>query len=94
MSARRIGNAGKKTIGELVRIMQGFGRPFGHRLNQAIWAYVANYPSEGNPVTDARVPLADQIEFRPFGLAEVDPIPWVNRPTFQQVVQVTTRRAP
>jgi hypothetical protein len=36
-------------------------------------------------------PTNDQIEFMPFGLAEVDPIPWVNRPTFQQVVQVTSR---
>lgn len=58
------GDLARETIGELARIMQGFGRPFGHRLNQAIWAYVANYPSEGNPVADARVPLADQIEFR------------------------------
>jgi hypothetical protein len=37
-------------------------------------------------------PTADQIEFVPFGLAEVDPIPWINRPTFQQVVQVESRR--
>jgi hypothetical protein len=44
--------------------MQGFGRPFGHRLNQSIRAYAANYPAEGNAGTDARVPLADQIELR------------------------------
>jgi acyl-homoserine lactone acylase PvdQ len=35
---------------------------------------------------------AEAIEFRPFGLAVVDPMPWVNRPTFQQVVQVFTKR--
>ena len=53
-----------QTVAELSRIMQGFGRPFGHRLNQAILAYVANYPFEGNAGPDLRVPLADQIEFR------------------------------
>ena len=37
-------------------------------------------------------PAGEEIHFRPFGLATVDPIPWVNRPTFQQVVQVTSRR--
>jgi predicted nucleic acid-binding Zn-ribbon protein len=54
----------KETIGQLAEIMQGFGRPFGHRLNQAIRAYVANYPVEGNAGLDVRLPLADQIEFR------------------------------
>lgn len=54
----------RDTIGELAEVMQGFGRPFGHRLNQAIRAYVANYPHVGNAGLDARVPLADQIEFR------------------------------
>jgi hypothetical protein len=34
-------------------------------------------------------PTVDQIEFTPFGVVTVDPIPWINRPTFQQVVQVT-----
>jgi acyl-homoserine lactone acylase PvdQ len=37
-------------------------------------------------------PTADQIEFMPFGVASVDPMPWVNRPTFQQVVQVERKR--
>jgi len=37
-------------------------------------------------------PTDEQIEFRPFGLAEVDPMPWQNRPTFQQVVQVTAKK--
>ncbi len=32
-------------------------------------------------------PAAEQIEFQPFDLLMVDPIPWINRPTFQQVVQ-------
>jgi hypothetical protein len=54
----------QETIGTLARLMQGFGRPFGHRLNQAIRAYVANYPTEGNAGLNAAVPLADQIEFR------------------------------
>lgn len=54
----------KETINALARLMQGFGRPFGHRLNQAIRAYVANYPTEGNAGLNAAVPLADQIELR------------------------------
>ncbi len=54
----------QRTIGALAHLMQGFGRPFGHRLNQAIRAYVANYPSEGNAGLNAAVPLADQIELR------------------------------
>lgn len=54
----------RTTISELSGIMQGFGRPFGHRLNQAILAYVANYPSDGNAGPDVNLSLADQIEFR------------------------------
>jgi hypothetical protein len=52
------------TISDLAQIMQTFGRPFGHRLNQSLRAYVANYPQEGNAGLDVREPLADQIEFR------------------------------
>lgn len=49
-------------IGQLAGIMESFGRPFGHRLNEAMLAYVANYPrTKGVPVT---LPLADQIEMR------------------------------
>ncbi len=33
-------------------------------------------------------PARDRIEFRPFGVASIPPMPWQNRPTFQQVVQV------
>lgn len=54
----------RETVAELSQIMQGFGRPFGHRLNQAIRAYVANYPFEGNAGLDLRAALADQVEFR------------------------------
>lgn len=57
-------NQTQQTIGALARLMQGFGRPFGHRLNQAIRAYVANYPAEGNAGPNAAMPLADQIELR------------------------------
>jgi acyl-homoserine lactone acylase PvdQ len=32
-------------------------------------------------------PSAEQIEFEPYGLLMVNPAPWVNRPTFQQVIQ-------
>lgn len=54
----------RTTVSDLAGIMQGFGRPFGHRLNQAILAYAANYPSEGNAGPDVNLSLADQIEFR------------------------------
>jgi acyl-homoserine lactone acylase PvdQ len=60
-------------------------------LNDAVAALTTTFAS-ADP-TDWRVdPSSEFIEFTPFGLAEVDPIPWVNRPTFQQVVQVETRR--
>jgi hypothetical protein len=49
-------------IGNLARIMEGFGRPFGHRLSEAILTYVANYPRQ--PAQPIDEPLADQIEFR------------------------------
>jgi hypothetical protein len=54
----------RETVAELSGIMQGFGKPFGHRLNQAILAYVANYPAEGNGGLNPRFPLSDQLEFR------------------------------
>ena len=51
-------------ISKLADLMEDCGRPFGHRLRDAIFAYVANYPSQSNGAPDFRVPLADQIEFR------------------------------
>lgn len=50
-------------IKDLAGIMEGVGRPFGHRLRDAILAYAANYPDDGPSGSDVRVPLADQIEF-------------------------------
>ncbi len=47
------------TIGKLAELMESCGRPFGHRLRDAIYAYVVNYP-----VSNVRLSLADQIEFR------------------------------
>ena len=52
----------RNTVDNLARIMEGLGRPFGHRLNEAILAYVANYPRQ--PAQPIDEPLADQIEFR------------------------------
>ena len=37
-------------------------------------------------------PTEDEIQFTVFGLAEVSPMPWQNRPTYQQVVQVERKR--
>lgn len=50
-------------IGRLAAIMERSGRPFGHRLRDAILAYVVNYPSDGSSPGD-NAALADQIEFR------------------------------
>ncbi|WP_315813851.1 AAA family ATPase [Bradyrhizobium sp. SZCCHNR2028] len=49
-------------IERLARIMEEFGRPFGHRLRDAIIAYVASYPD--NRGYDYRAALVDQIEYR------------------------------
>lgn len=54
----------KGVIAQLANIMEGGGRPFGHRLRNSILAYAASYPFSGNGSPDVRVPLADQIEFR------------------------------
>jgi uncharacterized coiled-coil DUF342 family protein len=52
----------RRVIDSLAKVMDRCGRPFGHRLNEAILAYVVNYPRDkGTPVD---VPLADQIEHR------------------------------
>lgn len=49
-------------IEKLAKIMEDCGRPFGHRLRDAIIAYVANYPAVRGH--DYRAPLVDQIELR------------------------------
>jgi predicted nucleic acid-binding Zn-ribbon protein len=51
-------------ISQLAKIMQAFGRPFGHRLNAAMILYVANYPAASGLTKNLQVPLADQVEFR------------------------------
>ena len=35
-----------------------------------------------------RDPICDQIEFITAGAVETPPIPWQDRPTFQQVVEI------
>jgi len=51
-----------RVIVALARIMGECGRPFGHRLNEAILAYVVNYPLAKGFTAD--YPLVDQIELR------------------------------
>lgn len=60
-------------------------------LDQAVADLTTEFAS-ADPDDWSVDPADEEIHFRPFGLATVDPIPWVNRPTFQQVVQVTSRR--
>ena len=51
-------------IDEMLKLMQDFGKPFGHRLGRAILAFTAAYP-EAEGVSDrVSVALADQIEMR------------------------------
>lgn len=52
----------ERVIQELAGIMEECGRPFGHRLNEAMLTYVFNYPRGRNDTIDH--PLADQVEFR------------------------------
>lgn len=54
----------QEIINRLANIMRRCGRPFGHRLNEAVMAYVANYPR--SPLGKLRLEeaLADQIELR------------------------------
>ncbi len=56
-----------RTVSEINATMDEMGRPFGHRMSQAILHYVANYPShrretDGPEAIDKA--LADQIELR------------------------------
>ena len=53
-----------EAIGKLAQIMEDFGRPFGHRLRDAMLAYVANYPFSSDDTMNVSVALADQVEFR------------------------------
>lgn len=52
----------EQVVDKLAGIMNGCGRPFGHRLNEAILAYVVNYPLDPGMAVD--VPLVDQVELR------------------------------
>ena len=51
-------------INRLAGIMQRCGRPFGHRLNEAVKTYVANYPRNATGALRLDDALADQIELR------------------------------
>ena len=51
-------------IEKLAVVMEKFGRPFGHRLRDAMLAYVANYPYDDKVGWRVDAPLADQVEFR------------------------------
>jgi hypothetical protein len=54
----------QQVINDLAAIMQRCGRPFGHRLNEAMMAYVANYPRGNGGKLRFEEALADQIELR------------------------------
>lgn len=55
----------ERNVGELNAILERIGRPFGHRLFQAICAYHANHPRtrRGEPES-WKITLADQLELR------------------------------
>ena len=50
------------TVDDMLGIMRDMNRPFGHRLGNAMIAYVANYPDLDG--VDILTPLADQVEMR------------------------------
>lgn len=52
----------RKLVEETNEICHSVSRAFGHRMQQAISAYIANYPVDGT--LDWRFALADQIEMR------------------------------
>lgn len=60
-------------------------------LNDTVAALTSDFGS-ADPADWSVDPTSEYIEFQAFGLAEVAPMGWVNRPTFQQVVQVERRR--
>lgn len=56
-----------KVVGQINEVMNELGRPFGHRMGQAMLHYVANYPAAGNRsnnMDQVNFALADQIEQR------------------------------
>jgi acyl-homoserine lactone acylase PvdQ len=68
----------------------GCGAALVESLTEAISILTERFGS--SEPADWRVdPGAEQIEFEPYGLLMVDPVPWVNRPTFQQVIQFGQR---
>lgn len=56
-----------KVVGQINDVMNELGRPFGHRMGQAMMHYVANYPATANRTNNmdhVNFALADQIEQR------------------------------
>ena len=59
-----IGNSVGEWIKKLNDALDGLGRPFAHRVNQAILAYVANYPVFDNKKESAQFAFADLLAQR------------------------------
>lgn len=51
-------------IARINNVMDELGRPFGHRMGQAMLHYVANYPKRNNDTDQVSFALADQVEQR------------------------------
>ncbi|MHC4799471.1 MAG: penicillin acylase family protein, partial [Planctomycetota bacterium] len=64
----------------------GCGTALAESLSEAV-AILTELFGSSDPADWRVEPSDEQIEFEPFGLLMVDPIPWINRPTFQQVIQ-------
>jgi acyl-homoserine lactone acylase PvdQ len=64
----------------------GCGAALAESLSEAV-AILTELFGSSDPADWRVEPSDEQIEFEPFGLLMIDPIPWVNRPTFQQVIQ-------
>ncbi len=60
-------NLSSSIVEDINGIMDSMGRPFGHRMGQAILHYVANYPSDLNQYNSLKavnMAMCDQIELR------------------------------
>src|SRR3546814_7978072 len=60
--------------------------------NQANWDGTVLTNAKGD--ANAKIEDYDAVEHTSFSFIPVPPIPWINRPTFQQAVEITTPLSP
>jgi hypothetical protein len=80
-SLRRCRRVLEDSLAQAVALMRARQGP-----NMAAWKVYATCPVRPSPQA------CDQIQFETGGGVDTPPMPWQNRPTFQQAVEVTGRR--